>query len=167
MVSEFNVIGKLYRVLYKAGGRRRVGQCLKGGVKRGRRGALSHSQAALPVDRQVQPVEGVERVGQGRVQLQLGQQGEVVRGDVRVGAARDVVVYEPLAVERSEHAQDAHVGLGEEDVVDHTLEVICVVGVRHQIAVVGALKLEAVCDASIRVSVLAVAVEVGQTFAVA
>lgn len=47
------------------------------------------------------------------------------------------------------------------------LEVICVVGVRHQIAVVGALKLEAVCDASIRVSVLAVAVEVGQTFAVA
>lgn len=47
------------------------------------------------------------------------------------------------------------------------LEVICVVGVRHQIAVVGALELEAVCDASIRVSVLAVAVEVGQTFAVA
>lgn len=99
-----------------------MGQCLKGEVKRGRRGALSHSQGALPVDRQVQPVEGVERVGQGRVQLQLGQQGEVVRGDVRVGAARDVVVYEPLAVERSEHAQDAHVGLGEEDVVDHTLQ---------------------------------------------
>lgn len=47
------------------------------------------------------------------------------------------------------------------------LEVICVVCVRHQIAVVGALQLEAVCDASIRIAVLAVAVEVGQTFIVA
>lgn len=47
------------------------------------------------------------------------------------------------------------------------LEVICVVGVRHQIAVVGALQLEAVCDASIRVAILAVAVEVDQTFIVA
>lgn len=57
--------------------------------------------AALPVDRQVQPVEGVERVGEARLQLQLGQQGEVVRGDVGMGAAGDVVVDEPLAVQRS------------------------------------------------------------------
>lgn len=47
------------------------------------------------------------------------------------------------------------------------LEVIRVVGVRHQIAVVGALQLEAVCDAPVRVAVLAVAAEVGQTFVVA
>lgn len=107
------------------------------------------SPAALPVDRQVQPIEWVERVGQGRLQLQLGQQGEVVRGDVGVGAAGDVVVDKPLAVQWSQQAQDIHVGLGEEDVVDHALEVICVVGVRHQVAVVGALQLEAVCDASI------------------
>lgn len=80
------------------------------------------SRAALPVDRQVQPVEGVERVRQGRLQLQLGQQGEVVRGDVGVGAAGDVVVNEPLAVQRSQQAQDTHVGLGEEDVVDHALQ---------------------------------------------
>lgn len=47
------------------------------------------------------------------------------------------------------------------------LEVVRVVGVRHQIAVVGALQLEAVCDAPVRVAVLAVAAEVGQTFIVA
>ena len=47
------------------------------------------------------------------------------------------------------------------------LEVVRVVGVRHQIAVVGALQLETVGDASVRVAVLAVAVEVGQTFVVA
>lgn len=70
----------------------------------------------------MQPVEGVERVGQGRVQLQLGQQGEVVRGDVRVGAAGDVVVDEPLTVQRSHQAQDTHVSLGEEDVVDNALQ---------------------------------------------
>lgn len=70
----------------------------------------------------MQPVEGVEREGLAGLQLQLGQQGEVVRGDVWVGAAGDVVVDEPLAVQRSQQAQDAHVGLGEEDVVDHTLQ---------------------------------------------
>lgn len=47
------------------------------------------------------------------------------------------------------------------------LEVVGVVGVRHQVAVVGALQLEAVRDASVRVAVLAVAAEVGQTFVVA
>lgn len=69
----------------------------------------------------MQPIEGVEWVGQAGLQLQLGQEGEVVRGDVGVGAAGDVVVDEPLAVQRSQQAQDTHVGLGEEDVVDHTL----------------------------------------------
>lgn len=45
----------------------------------------------------------------------------MVRGDVRVGAAGDVVVSEPVAVQRSQEAQDAHVDLGEEDVVDDAL----------------------------------------------
>lgn len=85
-------------------------------------GGGSLSRAALPVYRQVQPVEGVERVGQGGVQLQLGQQGEVVRGDVGVGAAGDVVVDEPLAVQRPQQAQNTHVGFREEDVVDHALQ---------------------------------------------
>lgn len=79
------------------------------------------SQAGLPVDRQVQAVQGVERVGNGGVQFQLGQQGEVVRGDVGVGAAGDVVVHQPLAVQRAQDAHGAHVCLGEEDVVDDTL----------------------------------------------
>lgn len=71
----------------------------------------------------MQPIEGVEWVGQGRLQLQLGQQGEVVRWDMGMGAACDVVVDEPLAVQRSHQAQDTHMGLGEEDVVDHTLQI--------------------------------------------
>lgn len=79
------------------------------------------SGAALPVDLQMQPVDGIDRVGQARLQLQLGQEGEVVRGDVGVGTAGDAVVNEPLAVQRSQQAQDAHVGLGEEDVVDNPL----------------------------------------------
>lgn len=45
----------------------------------------------------------------------------MVRGDVGVWAAGNVVVDEPLAVQWSQQAQDTHVGLGEEDVVDHTL----------------------------------------------
>lgn len=92
------------------------GQCLKAGGL----GGQVHG-AALPVDGQVQPVDGVGRVGQARLQLQLGQEGEVVRGDVGVGATGDVVVPQPLAVQRSQQAQDAHVSLGEEDVVDHAL----------------------------------------------
>lgn len=70
----------------------------------------------------MQPVEGVGQVGRGRVQFQLGQQGEVVRGDVGVGAAGDVVVHQPLALQRAHHSQHAHVGLGEEDVVDDALQ---------------------------------------------
>lgn len=71
----------------------------------------------------MQPVQGVGGVRQlAGVQLQLGQQGEVVRGDVRVRAARDAVVHQPLAVQRPQQAQDAQVGLGEEDVVDDTLQ---------------------------------------------
>lgn len=72
----------------------------------------------------MQPVQGGEGVlwRLAGLQLQLGQQGEVVRGDVRVRAARDAVVHQPLAVQRPQQAQDAQVGLGEEDVVDDTLQ---------------------------------------------
>ncbi len=89
----------------------------------------------------MQPVEGVERVGQGRLQLQLGQQGEVVRGDVGVGAAGDVVVNEPLAVQRSQQAQDTHVGLGEEDVVNHALQTQ-----RYHVIFYSGLKTSICCD---------------------
>lgn len=54
------MIGKLYRVLYKAEG---GGPCWEW---------VGLFRAALPVDRQVQPVEGVEWVGQAGLQLQLG-----------------------------------------------------------------------------------------------
>jgi len=85
-------------------------------------GGAGGGASVLPVDRQVQPVEGgVEGAGRGRVQLQLGQQGEVVRGDVWVGAAGDAVVDQPIGVQRAHEAQDTHVGPGEEDVVDDAL----------------------------------------------
>lgn len=75
------------------------------------------------MDRQVQPVQWGGRMRRlAGLQLQLGQQGEVVRGDVRVRAARDAVVHQPLAVQRPQQAQDAQVGLGVEDVVDDTLQ---------------------------------------------
>lgn len=64
---------------------------------------------------------------------------------------------------REMNAKDLRGSLNEPELCRY-LEVVRVVGVRHQNAVVGALQLEAVCDASIRV---AVAAEVGQTFVVA
>lgn len=111
--SFLNCTGSFVKLERGGGG----GECFKknGSVK------WAGLRPALPVDRQVQPVDGVEGLRRWRVQLQLGQQGEVVRGDVGVGAAGDVVVDEPLAVQRSHQAQDAHVGLGEEDVVDDAL----------------------------------------------
>lgn len=56
-----------------------------------------------------------------------------------MGAACDVVVYQPLALQGAQEAQHAHVRPGEEDVVDHTLEVVGVVGVRNQVVLIGAL----------------------------
>lgn len=58
---------------------------------------------------------------QRRLQLQLRQQREVVRGDVRVRAPRDVVVHQPLRVQRAQHSQHVHVSVGVENVVNHTL----------------------------------------------
>lgn len=96
---------RLYRLQHKPE-RVGLGQCLKVCVCVCGWGGWGGqvSGAALPVDLQMQPVDGVERLGQVRLQLQLGQKGEVVRGDVGVGAAGDVVVDEPLAVQRSQQA---------------------------------------------------------------
>lgn len=45
----------------------------------------------------------------------------MVGGDVGVWAARDVVLHQPLGLQWAQQAQYAHVGLGKEDVVNHTL----------------------------------------------
>lgn len=183
-------------------------------------GLVGARGAALPAGGQVHAVhQGQQR----RLQLQLRQQREVVRGDVRVRAPRDVVVHQPLRVQRAQHSEHVHVGVGVENVVDHTLrregesavragpggrrqragvgveralrpsswtwgrprsgschsrarcvpelgayfEVKGVIGVRHQVVLVGALQLEAVRDPALRGSVLAVAAEVHETLVVA
>lgn len=61
------------------------------------------------------------RRGQGRVQLQLHQQGEVVGRHQRVGTPDDVLG-QPGALRCPEETQHAQVGLAEEDVVDHALK---------------------------------------------
>lgn len=55
------------------------------------------------------------------MQLQLREQGEVVRGDVGVWTTRDAVLLQPLGVQGPQDAQDTHVSLGIENVVDHAL----------------------------------------------
>lgn len=67
---------------------------------------LAVVRAPLPV--QVEPVE----VGgwQPAAQLQLGQQREVVRGDVRVRAAQDVIVKQPLRVQGPEKTERIELG---------------------------------------------------------
>lgn len=57
----------------------------------------------------------------GQQQLQLGKQGEVVRGDVGVRAAADIVLMEPVGVQGTQDAQHVELRLGVEDVVNHTL----------------------------------------------
>lgn len=73
---------------------------------------------SLPVDGKVQAIEG----RQGRVVLQLSQEGEVVRGDVWVGTADDTIIHQPLRLKRTKQAQHIHVSLGEENVINHALE---------------------------------------------
>lgn len=75
-------------------------------------------RTALPVDRQMHPIERRQRW----VVLQLSQKGKMIRRDVRVRAARDVVVPQPLSFQRTQSSQNAHVGLREENVINHTLE---------------------------------------------
>lgn len=57
----------------------------------------------------------------GQEQLQLSKEGEVVGGDVGVGAAGDIVFYKPVGIQRSQDSQHVQVRLGVENVVDDTL----------------------------------------------
>lgn len=140
----------------------------------------------------MQPIDLGGHIGQE--QFQLSKEGEVVRGNVGVRAAADIVLCKPVGVQRAQDAQHVQVRPGVENVVDHTLgteeeefsaagtgdvfsttsinrlyylEVEGVIGVRHQAVLVGALQLEAVGDPAVGQAVLAVAVEFGQAVAVA
>lgn len=72
----------------------------------------------LPACRQVHPVD---RGMLGQEQLQVCKQGEVIWRDVGVRAASDVVLQEPVVVQRSKDTQNVQLRLRAEDVIDHTL----------------------------------------------
>lgn len=57
----------------------------------------------------------------GQEQLQLSKEGEVVRGDVGMWAAADIVLYKPVGVQGPQDTQHVQVRLGVENVVDDTL----------------------------------------------
>lgn len=68
-------------------------------------------------------MEPVDLGGQiGQEQLQLSIEGEVVRGDVGMWAAADIVLYKPVGVQRAQDTQHVQVRLGVENVVDDTLK---------------------------------------------
>ena len=56
-------------------------------------------------------------------QLELDEEGQMIGGDVGVGAAQDLVVVEPLLVERTQQTQWIHELARVEYVVYHTFEV--------------------------------------------
>lgn len=58
----------------------------------------------------------------GQEQLQVCKQGEVIRGDVGMGAASDIVLVEPVGVQGTQHAQHIKQRLRVEDVVNDALE---------------------------------------------
>lgn len=57
----------------------------------------------------------------GQEQLQLGEEGEVVGGDVGMWAAADIVLYEPVGVQGAQDTQHVQVRLRVENIVDDTL----------------------------------------------
>ncbi len=59
----------------------------------------------------------------GQEQLQLGEEGEVVGGDVGMWAAADIVLYEPVGVQGAQDTQHVQVRLGVENIVDDTLRI--------------------------------------------
>lgn len=73
----------------------------------------------LPATRQMNAVDS-RRVGQE--QLQLCKQGEVIRGDVRMGAASDTVLVEPVGVQGTQYTQNVEQRLRVEDVVNDALK---------------------------------------------
>lgn len=74
---------------------------------------------SLPACRQMDPIDLLGQVGQE--QLQLGEEGEVVGGDVGMWAAADIVLYEPVGVQGAQDTQHVQVRLGVENIVDDTL----------------------------------------------
>lgn len=58
----------------------------------------------------------------GQEQLQLGEEGEVVGGDVGMWAALDIVLCEPVGIQEAQDTQHVQVRLGVENIVDDTLE---------------------------------------------
>lgn len=67
-------------------------------------------------------MEPIDLGGHVEEQLQLGEEGEVVRGDVGVWAAGDIVLYEPVVVQRAQDAQHVQLRLRVENIVNDTLE---------------------------------------------
>lgn len=80
---------------------------------------VSQDRVRLPACRQVNPVDGGML---GQEQLQLCKQGEVIRRDVGVRAPADVVLQQPVMVQRSQYTQYVQLRLRAEDVIDHTLK---------------------------------------------
>lgn len=66
-------------------------------------------------------MEPINLGGHVEEQLQLGKEGEVVGGDVGVRAAGDIVLYEPVVVQRAQDAQHVQLRLRVENIVNDTL----------------------------------------------
>lgn len=56
-------------------------------------------------------MEPIDLGGDVEEQLQLGEEGEVVGGDVGMWAAADIVLYEPMWVQGAQDAQHVQVRL--------------------------------------------------------
>lgn len=74
---------------------------------------------SLPAGREMEPVDLGRHIRQE--QLQLGEEREVVGGDVGVWATADIVLYEPVGVQGAQDTQHVQVRLGVENVVNDTL----------------------------------------------
>lgn len=66
-------------------------------------------------------METIDLGGHIEEQLQLGEEGKVVGGDVGMWAAADIVLYEPVGVQGPQDAQHVQVRLGVENIVNDTL----------------------------------------------
>lgn len=99
------------------GGRRRAE---KNGRGYGGSSSCWCGRGPLPACRQVKPVDLWGQIGQE--QLQLGEEGKVVGGDVWMWAAADIVLYKPVGVQGAQDTQHVQVRLRVENVVDDTLK---------------------------------------------
>lgn len=67
-------------------------------------------------------MEPIDLGGHVEEQLQLGKEREVVGGDVGVRAAGDIVLNEPVVVQRAQDAQHVQLRPRVENIVNDTLE---------------------------------------------